>query len=54
MPAVGPVLAAGPKLVVERPSISVGEVIRGEVREARFALRNGGDQPLRILRVNPG
>ena len=54
MPTALPVLAAGPKIVVDQPSVDLGTVTRGDVREARFALRNAGDAVLHILRVDPG
>jgi hypothetical protein len=46
--------AAAPALVVPQRVIDLGTVVRGEKREARFALNNEGDATLRILRAKPG
>ena len=45
---------AGPVLEVEQRELHVGEIVRGELIEAEFTLRNAGDQVLRIDRVKPG
>jgi hypothetical protein len=45
---------SGPILVVPAKEVDVGEVFRGEPAEARFELRNEGDETLHILRAKPG
>ncbi len=49
-----PTAAAGPRAVVETPKIDLGQVPRGDSVEARFVIRNDGDEVLRILKVKPG
>jgi hypothetical protein len=39
---------------VVQDTVDLGEVTRGEVVVASYELRNVGDAPLRILKVNPG
>jgi hypothetical protein len=46
--------AIGPRLEVDPMEIDLGAVDRGEDAEARFTLRNTGDQTLKILRAKPG
>lgn len=46
--------APAPRLVLETNLIDLGQLVRGESAEARFALRNEGDAVLRILRAKPG
>ena len=54
-PAAGAESAvAAPRIEVPEIEIDLGEVVRGETREARFALHNKGDATLRILRAKPG
>lgn len=43
-----------PRLVAETREIDLGQVVRGATAEARFELRNEGDDVLRILRAKPG
>jgi hypothetical protein len=45
---------AAPRIEAERTEIDLGEMVRGEVREARFRIVNQGDELLRITRVKPG
>jgi len=46
--------APAPRAVVETREIDLGQVVRGESAEARFELRNDGDEVLRVLRAKPG
>lgn len=48
------VAAPAPRLVVDSNTIDLGQLVRGESAEARFALRNEGDAVLRVLRAKPG
>ena len=41
-------------LVIEKPEIDLGSVVRGKVAEAVFELRNEGEADLRILSAKPG
>lgn len=54
VPAPGGKGGPAPKLVVEKPEIDLGSVVRGKVAEAVFELRNEGDAELRILSAKPG
>ncbi len=45
---------AAPRLEIEKPEIHLGSISRGEPAECRFALKNTGDDVLRILHVKPG
>jgi len=44
----------GPRVRIEPKEIDLGEMVRGDVREARFRILNEGDEVLRIIRVRPG
>jgi hypothetical protein len=50
----GAAAAIGPRLEVDPMEIDLGAVDRGEDAEARFTLRNTGDQTLEIIRAKPG
>jgi hypothetical protein len=51
----GPTLTAtGPRISSDRHEIDLGEVVKGDVVETRFELRNTGDELLQIVRVKPG
>jgi len=45
---------AGPHIEVEAAEIDLGVVDKGAPAEAKFTLRNSGDQMLQIIRVKPG
>jgi hypothetical protein len=51
-----PVSAGGPaaRIEVESYEVDLGTIDRGDLVEARFAIRNVGEQDLRILKVKPG
>jgi len=51
-----PVSADGPvpRIEVESYEVDLGTVDRGDLVEARFAIRNVGGRELRILKVKPG
>ena len=50
-----PVAVAGyPRAEVPEEVVDLGQVVRGEVREATFAVRNAGKAALHILHVAPG
>lgn len=57
-PAIGqePAGAAtiGPRLEIEPREIDLGPIDRGADVEAKFTLRNTGDQTLEILKAKPG
>lgn len=46
--------AAGPRLVVDRPELDLGQVVRGQTGKAVFELKNAGDAPLHLVDVHPG
>lgn len=48
-----PALAAGPRAVVDKPIVDVGEVKKGEPVGHQFEIRNAGDAPLEISEVKP-
>ena len=51
----GPTFSAtGPRIASDQLEIDLGEVVKGDVVEARFELRNTGDELLQIVRVKPG
>jgi hypothetical protein len=60
--AVGPVTGQepaekapiGPRIEVDATEIDLGAISRGEKAEAKFTLRNTGDQTLKILKAKPG
>ena len=43
-----------PRIAVTEDTVDLGEVTRGEKIVATYELRNFGDSPLKILKVNPG
>lgn len=43
-----------PRLLVEAKEFDAGDVLRGHEVEASFALRNTGEEILRILSAKPG
>jgi hypothetical protein len=53
-PAAAETVVAAPRIEVAEREVDLGTVVRGETREARFALHNTGDATLRILRAKPG
>jgi hypothetical protein len=44
----------GPRIEVEVTEIDLGQIDRGADAEAKFTLRNTGDQTLQILKAKPG
>ena len=44
----------GPRIEMGQLEVDLGELIKGETAEARFAIHNRGDEVLRILRAKPG
>ncbi len=46
--------AAQPKLEIRTMQIDLGQIARGAPAEARFELRNTGDETLQVIRVKPG
>jgi hypothetical protein len=46
--------AAGPRFEVDQKHVDLGGLVRGEVTEAVFVIRNSGDAPLQIVGVRPG
>jgi len=50
----GPAVFAAPVLVVSETEVSLGDVVRGEVRTTAFVLENAGDAPLEIGDIATG
>lgn len=50
---VPPAKPAG-RLVVEKETVDVGQVVRGETTSGTFVLKNTGTEPIRILSAKPG
>ena len=46
--------AAGPRFEVDQKHIDLGGLVRGEVTEALFVIRNSGGSALEIVGVRPG
>lgn len=46
--------AVGPKMVIEEKLFNAMQVKEGDVIRHTFTVRNTGDQPLKIERVQPG
>ena len=46
--------AVGPRIQADVREVDFGEVVKGDVVEGRFELRNRGDEMLNIVRVKPG
>jgi hypothetical protein len=46
--------AAGPRFEVDQKHVDLGGLVRGEVTEAIFVIRNSGDTALEIVGVRPG
>ena len=44
----------GPRIVIEDEVFNFGEIWEGQIIEQPFKVRNTGDQPLEIKRINPG
>ncbi len=47
-------IAGGPRLVLEEKEFDFGRVYEGVVLTHSFKIKNEGDGPLKIIRVNPG
>ena len=45
---------SGPRIEVETRVIDLGVINKGAPAEAKFTIRNAGDQILEILRAKPG
>ena len=45
---------AGPRFEVDQKHVDLGGLLRGEVTEAIFVIRNSGGSPLEIVGVRPG
>ncbi len=52
--AADPEPSGAPRLTIDNAVVDLGLVIKGQVAEARFALRNLGDGTLHILGAKPG
>ncbi len=50
---LAPVAAAQPKLSIDPLQIDLGVIYSGAIREGRITLKNVGNQPLRILNIQP-
>jgi len=46
--------AVGPKMVLEKKAFDAKQIKQGNTIEHTFIVRNTGDQPLEIKKVNPG
>jgi hypothetical protein len=46
--------AIGPKMVLEKKYFDAKQIKEGEIIEHAFTVRNTGDRPLEIKKVNPG
>jgi hypothetical protein len=46
--------STGPRIVVDEPDLDLGQLDKGVAAEAKFTLRNAGDETLKILRAKPG
>ena len=46
--------ATGPKMVLEEKDFDAEQIKDGEIIEHTFTVRNIGDRPLEIKKVNPG
>jgi len=46
--------AVGPRIQCDVREVDFGDVVKGDVVEGRFELRNSGDEMLNIVRVKPG
>ena len=53
VPTAGPVVAA-PRIELPTEEIDLGRIDRGSSAEARFVLRNTGDEDLKIEEPEPG
>jgi hypothetical protein len=45
---------SGPRIEVDAAEIDLGALDKGVTAEAKFTLRNSGDQTLKIIRAKPG
>jgi len=48
------ILEPAPRLEIDVLEVQLGEIVRGQIVEARFELRNTGSGTLRIERAKPG
>ncbi len=46
--------AVGPRIVLEEKYFDAKQIKEGEIIEHTFTVRNMGDRPLEIKKVNPG
>ena len=46
--------AIGPKMVLEEKAFDAKQIKEGEIIEHTFTVRNMGERPLEIKKVNPG
>lgn len=46
--------AIGPRMVLEEKDFNAKQIKEGEIIDHTFTVRNTGDQPLEIKKVNPG
>ena len=53
-PAQSPPGKQGARLEMDRLEVDLGQLVKGETAEARFAIHNRGDETLRILNAKPG
>ena len=53
-PAPAGEAAIGPRMIIEQAEIDLGRVNKGSTAEAKFVLRNTGDEVLKILSARPG
>ena len=44
----------GARIEMGQVEVDLGQLVKGETAEARFAIHNRGDETLRILRAKPG
>ena len=44
----------GARIEMEQVEVDLGQLVRGETAEARFAIHNRGDEILRIVKAKPG
>lgn len=54
VPAPAASATGAPRLDVASQTIDLGQLVRGQVAKAQFALRNAGDAVLRIESAKPG
>jgi hypothetical protein len=44
----------GARIEMDQVEVDLGQLVRGETAEARFAIHNRGDEILRIVNAKPG